>query len=321
LRECMRALVCADGVRYEPAYPDPVLESGEALIRVRAAGVCNTDLELARGYMNFRGVLGHEFVGEVVQASDPAWIGRRVVGDINAACRRCSTCLAGHYTHCPDRTTLGIYRRDGAFADRLRLPEANLYAVPDAVRDDLAVFTEPLAAACEILEQVAIRPTARVVVLGDGKLGLLVAAVLCLTGAELTLVGRHPTKMAIAAEWGISTRAADRPLPDHSIDIVVECTGSSDGYREALRLVRPRGILVLKSTYHGELTVNMSALVVDEITVVGSRCGPFAPALRLLAAGTVDPRPLITARYPLEEGEAALAHAARPGVLKVLLRP
>ena len=201
----MRALICDNGLRYDPAYPEPVPPPGEALIRVRLAGICNTDLELVRGYLGFRGVMGHEFVGEVVQAADATWLGRRVVGDINAACRsqECVACTAGRPTHCPNRTTLGIAGRDGAFAEYLILPQANLYAVPKNVSDEMAVFTEPLAAACEILAQIQIAPTDRVVVLGDGKLGLLVAAVLRLTGAELTLVGRHQDKLAIAEDWGV----------------------------------------------------------------------------------------------------------------------
>lgn len=316
----MRAILCDNGLRFDPAYPDPVPPSGEVLVRVRLAGICNTDLELVRGYMVFQGVLGHEFVGEVVQGP-PAWVGRRVVGDINAACYTCPTCRAGRHTHCPNRTTLGIDRRDGALADYLLLPQANLYPVPDELPDQAAVFVEPLAAACEILEQVHLRPTDRVVVLGDGKLGLLVAAVLRLTGCELTLVGRHAGKLAIAAGWGISVLQAGQDVLPHAADIVVECTGNAAGFAQARSFLRPRGVLVLKSTYHGDLSVAMSALVVDEITLVGSRCGPFGPALRLLAAGLVDPRPLITAVYPLDDAATAFAHAATPSALKVLIAP
>jgi len=317
----MRALVCDNGLRYDPAYPEPALPSGEALVRVRLAGICNTDVELVRGYMNFQGVLGHEFVGEVVQASDPAWLGKRVVGDINAACHACETCRADRHTHCPHRTTLGIFRLDGAFADLLRLPIPNLYPAPDIVTDDQAVFVEPLAAACEILEQVQIRPTDRVVVLGDGKLGLLVAAVLRLTGADMRLVGRHPEKLALASAWGVAVEHGADNLPAGWADVVVECTGSPTGFALARSLLRPRGTLVLKSTYHGDLPVDMSGLVVDEITLVGSRCGPFEPALRLLESGLVDPTPLISARYALSDGVAAFARAVEPGVLKVLLQP
>ena len=319
----MRALIYDNGLCYDPAYPDPVLPPGEALIRVRLAGICNTDLELVRGYLNFRGVLGHEFVGEVVQAADAMLIGQRVVGDINAACRsqECAACAAGRHTHCPNRTTLGIVGRDGAFADYLILPQANLYAVPDHVSDELAVFTEPLAAACEILAQIRIAPTDRVVVLGDGKLGLLVAAVLRLTGADLTLVGRNRSKLAIAEDWDVQVRLAGDPLPARAADVVVECTGSPQGFESARRLLRPRGALVLKSTYHGALSVDMSGLVVDEITLLGSRCGPFAPALRLLSSGLVDPQGLISETFALDQAADAFARAAAPGVLKVLLAP
>ncbi|MEJ5198875.1 MAG: alcohol dehydrogenase catalytic domain-containing protein [Anaerolineae bacterium] len=317
----MRALLCDNGLRYDPVYPDPQPTPGEALVRVRLAGLCSTDRELVAGYMGFRGVLGHEFVGEVVEAADASWIGQRVVGDINAACYRCETCLAGRHTHCPNRTTLGIAGRDGAFAEYLTLPLPNLYRVPPTVPDERAVFTEPLAAACEILEQVSIRPTDRVIVVGDGRLGLLSAAVLRLTGADLLLVGRHAEKLAIAQAWGVATQVGADGLPERRADVVVECTGRPAGFELARRLLRPRGTLVLKSTYHGEPAVNLSALVVDEITLVGSRCGPFAAALRLLEAGLVDPTPLIAARYRLEDGAEAFDLAFERGALKVLLEP
>ncbi len=326
----MRALVCDNGFSLRSDYPAPQRTGGEALIRLRLGGICNTDLELVAGYMGFRGVLGHEFVGEVVDAPDGAWIGRRVVGDINAACYRCPTCLAGRHTHCPNRTTLGIAGRDGCLGDLFLLPQANLYRVPDNVPDELAVFTEPLAAACEIVEQIHIRPTQRVVVLGDGKLGLLVAAVLRLSGADLLLVGRHPEKLALAAAWGVPVQLAgaesgDGTLAAHGADVAVECTGNAEGFALARSFLRPRGTLVLKSTYHasnlgGTGAFNLSEWVVDEITIMGSRCGPFAPALRLLAAGLVDPRPLISATYSLDNAAAALNHAAQRGVLKVLVR-
>ncbi len=317
----MRALFFDKELCYDPTYPTPQPPPGEALVKVRLAGICTTDREILRGYMGFRGVLGHEFVGEVVQAEDPHWLGRRVVGDINAACYRCPTCLAGRHTHCPNRTTLGIAGRDGAFADFLCLPLPNLHPVPDGIPDEAAVFTEPLAAACEILEQVAIRPTDRVIVIGDGKLGLLVSAVLRLTGADLLLVGRHRAKLAIAETWGISTAPPDEALAAAQADVVVECSGQPAAFALATRLLRPAGVLVMKSTYAGNLEVNMSALVVNEVTLIGSRCGPLAPALRLLADGLVDPTPLIAAQYPLSEGVAALRYAMTPGVLKVLLRP
>ena len=315
----MRALVCdADGLHLDLAHAEPRPRPGEALIRLRLGGICNTDREIIQGYMAFQGVLGHEFVGDVVSAEDPAWVGRRVVGDINAACYRCETCLAGNHTHCPHRTTLGIYGRDGAFADYFCLPMANLYPVPDGLSDEAAVFTEPLAAACELLEQIAMRPGLRVLVLGDGKLGLLVSAVLRLTGVDLLLVGHHPAKLAIAQNWGIRTSGTGNVV-GRPADVVVECTGRQEGLLAALGWLRPRGTLALKSTYHGNVTLNMSALVVDEITLVGSRCGPFAPALRLLAGGLVDPRPLISGVYPLTDGLAAFDRAAIPGVVKILL--
>lgn len=327
----MRALLADRGLSFDRNYPEPRRTADEALIRLRLAGICNTDLELVAGYMGFRGVLGHEFVGEVVDAPDKAWIGQRVVGDINAACYTCPTCLAGRHTHCPNRTTLGIAGRDGCLSDYFLLPQANLYPVPDEVPDELAVFTEPLAAACEILEQLHIRPTERVVVLGDGKLGLLVASVLRLTGADLTLVGRHADKLALAAGWGVRTQLesearADGALAEHGADVVVECTGNAEGFALARAFLRARGKLVLKSTYHSSIQVgdgafNLSEWVVEEITLVGSRCGPFAPALRLMAAGLVDPRPLISATYSIDDAATAMEHAARRGVLKVLVHP
>jgi len=318
----LRALWLDDArLRYDSAYPEPTPPPAEALIRLRLAGICNTDLELTRGYMAFRGVLGHEFVGEVLQASDPDWVGRRVVGDINAACYQCETCLAGRHTHCPNRTTLGVSQRDGVFADRFCLPLRNLYPVPAAVPDEVAIFTEPLAAACEILEQVAIHPTDRVVVLGDGKLGLLVVAALRLTGADLTLVGRHANKLAIAQAWGVAVCLEDSAAALGQADVVVACTGNPSDFARARTLVRPRGTLVLKSTYNEKLTLDLSSFVVDEVTLVGSRCGPFEPALRLLETGLVDPTPLISARYALDDSLAAFVQAEAPGVLKVLLHP
>ncbi|MBC7225881.1 MAG: alcohol dehydrogenase catalytic domain-containing protein [Thermoflexales bacterium] len=299
-------------------HPRPVLPPGEALVRVRLAGICNTDLEIVRGYMGFRGVLGHEFVGVVEEAEDHALIGRRVVGEINAYCGECPTCRAGRPTHCPNRTTLGIWGRDGAFAEYLTLPIRNLHTVPDDVPDEVAVFTEPLAAALEILEQVHLRPTDRVVVLGDGKLGLLVAQVLALTGGDLTVVGHHRGKLDILARRGIPT-VLESEAEELTADVVVECTGRPEGFAAARRILRPRGTLVLKSTYHGQVEADLTGLVVDEITLVGSRCGPFPPALRLLQRGLVDVRPLVSAVYPLARGLEAFARAAELGVLKVLL--
>lgn len=309
----MRALALGP---HGPALADPPLPDrpGEARVRVRRAGVCATDLELLKGYMGYRGVLGHEFVGEVEASPDPAWVGRRVVGDINAACGACDTCRAGRGRHCPSRTVLGILGRDGAFATHLSLPVANLHAVPDAVPDEAAVFVEPLAAACEIVEQVHVRPSDRVVVLGVGRLGQLCARVLALTGAEVWGVGRDPARLALLPA---PIRAATADAIDFRADVVVDCTGSPDGLPLATRLVRPRGTVVLKTTTHTSPAAPAAAWVIDEITLIGSRCGPFAPALRLLAAGLIDVRPLISAVLPLSRAVEALELAARPGVLKV----
>jgi len=306
-----------DDLRLRTDYPDPVVPPGEALVRVHLAGICNTDLEILKGYMDFRGVPGHEFVGIVEHAEARDWVGKRVVGEINCSCWQCPTCRAGRPTHCPNRTTLGISGRDGAFAERLCLPLRNLHPVPDSVPDEEAVFVEPLAAALEILEQVHIRPTDRVAVIGDGKLGLLVAQVLSLTGAEVHLVGRHPEKMLLLEDRAVLH--LEENLGELQVDCVVECSGQPGGLALARTVLRPRGTLVMKSTYHGDVSVNLSALVVDEVTLVGSRCGPFAPALRLLERGLVSVQPLVSAVYPLSRWMEAFAAAQQKGVLKVLL--
>jgi threonine dehydrogenase-like Zn-dependent dehydrogenase len=326
----MRALRLADGRlgMQEVARPEP--PPGEALVRVRLAGICHTDVELTRGYMAFAGTLGHEFVGEIAALPDGECgesglaAGQRVVGEINAACGACAACRAGLGRHCPTRTVLGILGRDGTFADYLTLPLANLQAVPASVPDEAAVFVEPLAAALEILDQVPIRPSDRVVVLGDGKLGQLVARALAPTGCALTVVGHHAEKRALLARAGIDAVAEP---PSERADVVVDCTGRAAGFAEAMRLVRPRGTLVLKSTVADARLdaeappLNLAPLVIDEITVVGSRCGLFAPALRALAERRVDVEPLVSAEYPLAAGVAALERAAAPSTLKVLLRP
>jgi threonine dehydrogenase-like Zn-dependent dehydrogenase len=315
----MRALYVDEQLEYLPDAPDPIPPPGEALIRTRLAGICNTDLEIVRGYMGFKGVLGHEFVGEVVRADDaPELAGQRVVGEINAYCGECPTCRRGDPTHCPHRTTLGIDCRDGTLADYFTLPIELLYPVASSIPDEWAVFSEPLAAACEITQQVAIRPTDRVIVLGDGKLGLLVAQVLQLTGCDLLAVGRHPEKLAILERRGVPTQIADEAIPSGA-DVVVEATGSAGGFAMARALVRPRGTLVLKSTFHGDVSLDLSMVVVDEVTIVGSRCGPFPAALRLLEERLVDVEPLIQETLPLEHGLAAFERASASGVLKVLL--
>jgi threonine dehydrogenase-like Zn-dependent dehydrogenase len=301
--------------------PEPTPAAGEALVHVTLAGVCGTDLELVRGYYPYTGIPGHEFVGVVESCeSDPTLVGRRVVGEINAACGRCPTCRAGRPTHCPDRSVLGILGRDGAFADHLRLPAANLHPVPDGVDDDAAVFVEPLAAAARIVEQVTIGPTDRVLVVGAGRLGLLVAMVLARTGCQLEVVARHRISRQILAASRIAT-VEDAGVTASAFDVAVEASGAPGGFDLARSAVRPRGTLVLKSTYAERLTLDISRIVVDELTLVASRCGSFAEALRLLAAGEVDPRPLIRGRLPLERAPEAFEEAARPGALKWLLVP
>jgi threonine dehydrogenase-like Zn-dependent dehydrogenase len=301
-------------------YPEPESIAGEVRIRTTLAGICNTDLEVVRGYAGFQGVLGHEFVGVVDWSEDAAWMGRRVVGGINASCGQCPTCRAGRPTHCPERTALGIRGRDGVLAECFRLPAGNLHLVPDHVTDEAAVFTEPLAAACQILEQVPVQPSDRVIVLGDGKLGLLAAQVLALTGCELLAIGRHPEKLAILEARRIATQVGSQGS-ELQADIVVECTGRAEGFETASHLVRPRGTLVLKSTYHGLVQADLSRLVVDEVSIVGSRCGPMPAALRLLSQELVDVRSLIDAEYPLDEALTAFDHAGKRGALKVLVRP
>jgi len=292
----------------------------EALIRIRLSGVCGTDLELVRGYYPFTGVPGHEFAGEVVAAPDPSWVGARVVGEINASCGGCEACLNGRPTHCERRTVLGIVDRHGVHAEYTALPVGNLHRVPDSVPDEAAVFTEPLAAALEILQQVHVSPTDRVLLVGAGRLGQLVAQVLALTGAHLRVVARHARQRELLAARGIAT-IEEAEVEPRRWDVVVEATGSPSGFELARRAVRPRGTFVLKSTYRGELTLDMAPFVVDEITVIGSRCGPFAPALRLLERGDVDVSGMVDATFPLADAVTAMEAAARPGMMKVLLRP
>ncbi len=309
----MDALIFDGELKLVRDCPTPRPADGESLVRVLRAGICNTDLEILKGYHNYRGVLGHEFVG-VVESGDLR--GARVVGEINAACGACPTCARGDPTHCPQRTTLGIRGRAGAFAEYLTLPTRNLHRVPALVADAQAVFVEPLAAACEIIERVHIRPTDRVCVIGDGKLGLLCAQVLRLTGCDLLAVGRHDAKLAILRARGIATTTAADALRD-LFDVVVDCAGNASGFELARRLTRPRGTLVLKSTFHGAQTLELSPLVVDEIALIGSRCGPFAPALRLLERDLVAVESMTDREFPLARGVEAFARAQTPGALKV----
>jgi threonine dehydrogenase-like Zn-dependent dehydrogenase len=291
---------------------------GEALIKVRLSGICGTDLELLRGYYPYTGIPGHEFVGEVIESPDESWLGQRVVGEINAVCGECEQCRNGRSNHCENRTVLGIADRNGVHAEYTSLPLANLHRIPDSVPDEAAVFSEPLAAALEIQQQVHIQPTDRVLLIGAGRLGQLIAQTLALTGCGLGVVARHPRQKELLRQRGIRLVTEDEIQP-RRWDVVVEATGSPSGFELARRAIRPRGTVVLKSTYHGEITVNFSSLVVDEITILGSRCGPFPPALRLLEDKLVDPIPLIEKALPLSQALEAFQEAQKPGMLKVLL--
>ena len=301
---------------------EPPSDPDEALIRVTLSGICNTDLEITRGYAGFEGTLGHEFVGIAETAPGaPHLVGKRVVGEINAGCGECIDCLGGDPRHCPKRTVLGIVGRDGAHAEYVRLPTRNLIAVPDSVTDEQAVFTEPLAAAYGILERVDIPAGGSVAVIGDGKLGLLCAMGLALSSSNVTLIGKHPEKTAIAEKHGVRGIEASS-IPDkefRSFDIVVEASGSESGFASAVELVKPRGTIVLKSTFHGTPVWPAARIVVDEITIVGSRCGRFAPAVDLIARSDINVQALIEARYPLSDGIAAMERASQPGALKILL--
>lgn len=311
----MRAVVFDGTLRLDTAHAAPVLRDGEALIRISKAGICNTDIEITRGYKGFTGILGHEFVGTVIACADARWVGKRVVGEINAACRKCPTCLRGDDPHCPHRTTLGIFNRAGCMADVCSLPIDCLHVVPDSVTNEQAVFVEPLAAALEILDQTHLRPTDTVALVGDGKLGLLIAQVLRLPGCPVTVIGRHPERWDLLHRQGIQTVAADAATGWY--DVVVDVTGNPDGLKTSRRLVRPRGRLVMKSTVAAETQLDLTMLVVDEIQLIGSRCGPFAAALRLLERGLIETKPLIHATYGMDDAMAAFAASHRN--MKVIL--
>ena len=300
----------------KPHNPD------EALVRVLLSGICNTDLEIARGYAGFNGTIGHEFVGVVETSDDASLVGRRVVGEINAGCGRCELCRMGDSRHCSSRSVLGIVGRDGAHAEFLQLPNVNLFPVPENIKDEHAVFTEPLAAACGILERASIANTDRVAVIGDGKLGLLCAQVVAFTGAATLLVGKHREKLQIAARRGIETTTPDEAVKrQKQFDIVVEASGAAPGFKLALDLLRPQGKLVLKSTFHGSTEIDAARIVVDEISIIGSRCGRFQPALHLLTKDAIDVDSLISEQHPLSDAVKAMDRANTSGILKVLLRP
>jgi len=307
-------------IRFERDYPDPRPRAGEVMIRVHLAGICATDLEIARGYMQFAGVPGHEFVGTVT-AGDPHWIGRRVVAEINCVCLECDLCRRGLTNHCRRRTVLGIAGRDGAFAEYLTVPARNCHVVPDTVTDQQAVFVEQLAAAVHVLDAAPLEPGARVAVLGSGRLGLLVVQVLAVQDCRLEVLGRNPRTLDFCARRGVRTSYVDEVVPAGEHDVVVDCTGCPDGLRLALQLCRPQGTIVLKSTYVEPAALDLAPLVVNEVRVVGNRCGPFAAALQLLSEHRVEVDELVSAVYPLYRGVEALEAAARPENIKVLLQP
>ncbi len=315
----MRALVFNQSLSFQPRHPEPSSALGDTLVRVRQAGVCSTDIEITQGYMGFTGILGHEFVGEVVSSPDKNLVGQRVVGEINVVCGRCDLCQSGLANHCRERSVLGILKRDGAFADFLRLPATNLHVVPAKVDDDAAVFVEPLAAAFQVLKQVKFDERKWVTVLGDGRLGLLVAQVLRNAGCPVRVIGKHPEKLTICEKWGIRSRPLADIVPRHDQDVVVDCTGSASGFEMAMAMVRPRGTIVLKSTVAQGKPLNLAPLVVDEINVIGSRCGPFREALLALADKSVDVVSLISRRMRIEQGVDAIEYASRKGVLKVIV--
>jgi alcohol dehydrogenase len=315
----MLAVYLEDGAVTVRDVPVPERPPGFALLRLLAGGICNTDLELQRGYYGFAGIPGHEFVAQVVAAGTPPLVGRRVVGEINLACHACEWCARGLSRHCPHRTVLGIVNHPGAFQEYFTLPERNLHVLPDAIATERAVFTEPLAAACEILDQVCIPPGETVAVLGDGKLGLLIAMVLAAHGCRVRQFGRHAEKLRIAAAVGVAVADASGRLPVAEYGWVVDATGSPEGLRAAAAMARPRGTVILKSTVHGTVAVDTAPIVVNEITLVGSRCGRFEAALPLLEHPAIRLEEMIAARYPLREAPAAFARAAGRGTLKVLL--
>jgi|SRR5579863_4828989 len=299
--------------------PRPRRPEGFALIRLLCGGICNTDLELQRGYYDFSGVPGHEFVGEVVEADDRSLLGRRVVGEINLDCGACDWCRKRMGRHCSKRTVLGILKHPGAFREFLTLPERNLHLVPDSVPTESAVFTEPLAAACEILDQVTFPCSSRVAVLGDGKLGLLIAQVLHAYGLRVRQFGRHKEKLRIAAREGVETEVVRDRVPAAEYSWVVDATGSPRGLSDAIRMARPRGTVIMKSTVHGGTALNSGSVIVNEITLLGSRCGRFEPALELLKNGTVNVADMISERMRLDQAPVAFLRASKTGVLKVLL--
>ena len=322
----MRALFFDGKLKLKTGHPEPQATKGESIVAVTLAGICGTDREIIRGYMGYRGVPGHEFVGRVVHSDDLSLIGARVVGEINAGCGDCTECRARMQRHCANRTVLGILGRDGAFAERLRLPTVNLHRLPDSISDEAAVFVEPIAAACEILDQVRLPADGDILILGDGRLAAIIAMVLSSAGFPLTVAGRHREKLARIAELSRTRGNIDIYLDREAAraphyQFVIDCTGNADGFARALELVRPRGTIVLKSTAAAGAALNLAPIVINEITVVGSRCGRFEPALEALSDGRFDPRALIDGIYSMDDFNAAFAAARDSTKLKILIRP
>lgn len=316
----MKAVVFDNGLKLDNNYPMPVPQKGETLIKVNTIGICNTDYEITLGYMGYKGILGHEFTGVVEKAENKDLIGKRVVGEINCGCGQCDWCAQGLERHCFNRSTLGIWQREGCFAEYVCLPEKNLLVIPDNVTDEEAVFVEPLAAALEILEQVHIPPYKKVIVLGDGKLGLIIALALNAAGLDITLVGKHEEKLNIAKAQGVKTELLNNLKIEKAYDFVVEATGSITGFETSLALTKPRGTLILKSTIAASKEFNLAPIVIDEITVLGSRCGQFAPALRMLEQKRIDVKPLISDIYAIDDSIAAFERNKEKSSVKVLVK-
>lgn len=320
----MKAVVFDEGLKLDKNYAKPVPQKGEALVRVTLAGICNTDYEITKGYMGYKGILGHEAVGIVEEdnSNDQSLVGKRVVAEISYGCDdpNCPWCAVKNYRHCPNRHTLGIWRKDGCFAEYFTMPVNVLFEVPENVSDEQAVFVEPLAAALEINEQLHIKPMDRVIVLGDGKLGLTTALALSAQNLDVLLVGKHQNKLDIAKAQGVKTRLLADLKQEKIYDVVVEATGSLSGFETAMALVRPRGVLVLKSTIAASKEFNLAPIVIDEITVLGSRCGQFPPALRILASGKIDFKPLISAVYSVDDAIEAFEKNKEKDTLKVLIK-
>lgn len=316
----MRSLIYKDKkIHYRLDIPYPIPEPGEALIRVSMAGICSTDVEILKGYLDFEGIMGHEFSGIVVNADDRELVGKRVVGEINIGCGRCDYCKNNLGNHCPERSVLGILNKSGAFAEYITLPEKNLHQIPATVSDEEAVFVEPIAAAYQILEQFKLSSSDHVCVLGAGRLGLIIAQVLSKTDCELTVIGKHENKLAFLKDMGIETKMVSKHK-GRVFDMVIDCTGSPKGLKMAMDFIKPRGTIVLKTTIADQATVDTNQIVIDEITITGSRCGPFEPAIKALSEKTVDVKPLICKTFDLEDGIEALNYTIEKKAMKALLR-